>query len=223
MRLARLILTCSEGATEGGIRAQQREQARGAARRLQLFRLAAAGQCGKKRCVGREVAHGFEAVVERDEFSFRNRHLGFVGPEAHDAIGVGIGQRPQQHRIDDAEDRGVRADAECERQHREGRERTRASHGAEGVAHVLCELFERHPPPGVAAGLAQQQFIAKAAAGRRARLFRARAGTAMLLLAQFAMQPHFFAQVEIEAPATEQHAQSAEKHSHLRAIVRLWK
>jgi hypothetical protein len=34
----------------------------------------------------------------------------------HDAIGFGVGKRPQQDAVDDAEDRGIGADAEAERQ-----------------------------------------------------------------------------------------------------------
>ena len=36
--------------------------------------------------------------------------------EVHDAVGLGVGQRPQQHPVDDAEDGGVGPDAEAERQ-----------------------------------------------------------------------------------------------------------
>ena len=36
--------------------------------------------------------------------------------QMHDAIGLGIRQRPQQHAVNDAENGGVRADAQSERQ-----------------------------------------------------------------------------------------------------------
>jgi hypothetical protein len=36
-------------------------------------------------------------------------------PDGHDAIRIGIGERPQQHGIDHAEDRDVGADAERQR------------------------------------------------------------------------------------------------------------
>ena len=38
-------------------------------------------------------------------------------PHHHESIRGSVGQRPQEHRVDHAEDRGVRADAEGQRQH----------------------------------------------------------------------------------------------------------
>ena len=43
-------------------------------------------------------------------------------PERDEATGIRIRQRTQQHRVDEAEDRGVRADAEREREHGDRRE-----------------------------------------------------------------------------------------------------
>ncbi len=53
---------------------------------------------------------------------------------------------PQQHRIDDAEDRGRGADADGERDERGGGEQRRASQHAHGIASVLIE----RGPPGCA-------------------------------------------------------------------------
>ena len=56
--------------------------------------------------------------------------------EPHEPIGLVERQRPQQHRVDDAEDGGVGADAEREdRDHGDG-ERRRAEQDPEGVAEV---------------------------------------------------------------------------------------
>ena len=54
------------------------------------------------------------------------RHLRL--PQVHDAVGLGVGQRPQQHAVDDAEDRGVGADAEAERQDDVANRHAGASH-----------------------------------------------------------------------------------------------
>ena len=61
-------------------------------------------------------------------------------PHRNQAIGVGIRQRLQKHRVDYAEDRGVGADPEGERQDGNGDEAGIAAHAAEGVADVLGQL-----------------------------------------------------------------------------------
>ena len=47
------------------------------------------------------------------------------------------GERPQEQRVDGAEDRGVGADADGEREHGDGGEGRRAAEGAEREARVL--------------------------------------------------------------------------------------
>ena len=81
--------------------------------------------------------------------------------------GVGIGQRSQQHGVHDAEDRGVGADAERQRDQRDGREARRADEQARGVAYVTQQVGSRREP--VAGGAGQRGH----AADRRAR-FRGR-------------------------------------------------
>src|ERR1051325_340216 len=63
-------------------------------------------------------------------------------PQHHDVIGVAKGKWPQQELVDDREDRGVGADAECEREHGDGREGFVFGEYARAVANVLCERFE---------------------------------------------------------------------------------
>jgi hypothetical protein len=45
-----------------------------------------------------------------------------LGPDHDDAVGLVVGQRRQQRSVDDAENRGVRADAQSQRQYRDRRE-----------------------------------------------------------------------------------------------------
>ena len=54
-----------------------------------------------------------EIIRQRDRIIL-SRPGRFV--QNHDPVGIRIRQRPEQDGIDDAEDRGVRADAERERQ-----------------------------------------------------------------------------------------------------------
>ncbi len=50
------------------------------------------------------------------------RRTGCGVPDRHELVGIGIRQRLQQHAVDDAEHRGVRAATDCEREQRYGRE-----------------------------------------------------------------------------------------------------
>jgi hypothetical protein len=56
-------------------------------------------------------------------------------------------RRPQQHGVDDAEDRGVEADADRQRQDHHGAESGTPAQHAQGVADVLPQLIDpdRHP------------------------------------------------------------------------------
>ena len=65
-----------------------------------------------------------------------------------EAIGRGIGQRPQQHGVERAEDRGVGADPEREREDGDGREAGAAAEQAKADHRVLLDLAGdvREPP-----------------------------------------------------------------------------
>ena len=58
--------------------------------------------------------------------------------------GIGEGQRPQDQRIDDAEDRRAGADAEAGDEDGEGREAGVAAQRADGVAEILEKVVEAH-------------------------------------------------------------------------------
>ena len=51
-------------------------------------------------------------------------------------------QRPEQHRVDDAEDGGVHADAEREREDDDGSEAGPAAQHAQRVSNILEELID---------------------------------------------------------------------------------
>ena len=62
-------------------------------------------------------------------------------PEHHQPVGLLVRQRPQDHAIDDAEDRGGRPDPEREREHRRNREARGAQQVPDAEAQVLEEVF----------------------------------------------------------------------------------
>jgi hypothetical protein len=55
--------------------------------------------------------------------SIRDVGLGVVDPDHHEAVGVGVRQRPDQHGVEHAEHRADPADAERERRDRDDRKR----------------------------------------------------------------------------------------------------
>ena len=74
---------------------------------------------------------------------FHEREAGVLDPrrdlrlaQVHDAVGFGVGKRPQQDAVDDAEDRGIGADAEAERQDERERESRHAGQGAQREANI---------------------------------------------------------------------------------------
>ena len=60
--------------------------------------------------------------------------------QAYDPIDVGIRQLPQQHGVDDAEDRGIGADAERQSGHSDTGEAGPFPERAESEAHVLPHI-----------------------------------------------------------------------------------
>src|SRR5882724_7153104 len=90
--------------------------------------------------------------------------LGF--PEPDELVGLGIGQCPQEDRVDDAEDSGVRADTQSQRKDGDGGESTALEQHAEAKLDVLAEI--RHGTllfAGLDDGMAQ-----KSGAPHRSRL-----------------------------------------------------
>ena len=78
---------------------------------------------------------------------------GIVLIDVDEAIGVGERLVTEQHRVHDAEDRGVGADGEAEDQHRRRGETPIAHQAAEAVARVARQLVDGHRPARVAARL----------------------------------------------------------------------
>jgi hypothetical protein len=65
--------------------------------------------------------------------------LGRFLEHAHDAVRIGIRQGLQQHAIDKAEDRCVRADAQSQGQNRDRTESGAAAQRPDGISQILPE------------------------------------------------------------------------------------
>jgi hypothetical protein len=129
----------TQGAEQLGLRPRHLDHARRAAgveHRLARQRLEG-GEALERATALADVADGADA--ERPAVAARG---GEVAIEAYDAVGVGVGQRIEQHRLDDAEHRGVGADAQREGGNGEQREERRAPQGAQPVTQVLPEVVE---------------------------------------------------------------------------------
>ena len=85
-----------------------------------LFGIAAApGQRERVACGQREIAEHLLPLLHFEESRIREPDADEVvflvgGRESHQSIGLVIGQRPQEHGVDDAEERDVGADPERE-------------------------------------------------------------------------------------------------------------
>src|SRR4029077_2893444 len=78
---------------------------------------------------------------------------------------IGIGQRIEEHAVDDGEDGGVGADAEGKSEDRDEGEPGILAQRARAVAQILEEFFEPEPAPLVAGNLLHQLNVAKFATG----------------------------------------------------------
>ncbi len=106
---------------------------------------------------GRELAKGADRRRARSEIlNLRNRKRHVLGIDPRCALAdvnqagfIAIHQRPKQHAADDAEDRGIGADAERKRDDNGGRQTLGAKKGPQADAHVLAESGDGVEPAAV--------------------------------------------------------------------------
>jgi hypothetical protein len=142
------LILAREGPAERGPDADRLEEAGHQLERRHELGLFAAGD---RRAACCKRGHPREALVERppvldirigrDVLHVTRPRVG--RPDEDEPIRVGVGQRPQQHGAEQAEDRGIRADAETERENRDARERRVPAQHARADAQVLHEMVER--------------------------------------------------------------------------------
>ncbi len=119
-------------------------------------------------------------------------------------------KRFEHHRVHQAEDGGVGADAESKRKQGNEGDSGTAKHGAHAVVDVTKEVFEPLPPPCGVTLLAQDGWIAKAATcgGAGFGVCGGHAGRELLLLAKLQVQAHFLLEVGVKLPAMEEHVEA---------------
>ena len=67
----------------------------------------------------------------------------------HETVRILHWHRPQENRVQNAEDRGVHADGESKAQHRERTEARRPAELRQAVMKIATEVAEETDPPGV--------------------------------------------------------------------------
>ena len=135
------------------------EEVGGHERAGQAFRLASAGEVERRAGERREMLVRLiliapVAIVRIRGDVFFDRLPPVVEPDERDALGLGIGQRTQQHAVDDAEYGGVDADADRECQRRDEGESRRTQEHADGVPAVADDAEatdESHESSSIAA------------------------------------------------------------------------
>ena len=138
-----------ERAAEDRRDAEQRKQVGRGYRAAQQLRFAIAGQRQVEVVVGGEAIERsalLAQVIEVAKRKLRERGAVLRGllADRHDAIRGVERQRLEQHGVDDAEDRCVRADAEREREHTDGAVGAFLPQHACAVQDVSPEAFEEH-------------------------------------------------------------------------------
>ena len=122
-------------------------------------------------------------------------------PERDEATGIRIRQRTQQHRVDEAEDRGVCADAERQREHGDHREARALAKRAQGVSCVLERALDQADAARVPALLTALIEAAELTERREARVLGRHAGGEVDLDLTVEVIADFFVHFLFDAPA----------------------
>lgn len=141
-RAAELIVAPREGAAERGTGAHYTEEVRRHRRAADVFGVAGPGEHVRRATVGGEAFDGaalgtpvLEARIRRHVVIEALLRVGH--PHHHDPVGIVVWQLPQQDGLDDAEDRGVGADAKREGRQRGGSEPWSVGERAQPVFQVV--------------------------------------------------------------------------------------
>ena len=145
-RSARTILFGREKASQRRAHSQRREIARRYRRTFEMLGLVGPDQ--RELPLPREPGVLERARLLSNQGVVEKRSPERVRPLAQrhaedEPVHVANGQRPEQECVHRAEDGGVRRDAECDGEHRDGRESGAGPQNAQAVAQVLPEVVHR--------------------------------------------------------------------------------
>ena len=142
-------------------------------------------------------------------------------PEFHQLLRILDRKRAQHHGIEKAEDGGVGADAEGQRDERDNRDGRGAQHRAQSVTGILQKCFQPTPAPCHMALLLDAGNVAESLLRRPASRFGINAGGDLLLAAQFEVEAHLFIEFALKPAAVEQHVESSSQFAREAHVVLL--
>ncbi len=157
-----MVLAVGERAAERGLYAEDVEVVCRHARAAQAHGFVDAGERDRAASLsGNEFEDGVfarpvEVVERRDAVGAAARRL---LEHAHDAPGFGVEQGPEQDGVDEAEDRGVRADADGERGQRDRGEAALPHECARAEFQILEEVVHGACGNGKSASESCQEFL----------------------------------------------------------------
>jgi hypothetical protein len=213
------VFSRKEGPAEKGANAEDVEEARGNDAGVDSLRWPVPHEREGHRMVlderlerGARPPIGFELGVGEPE----RREVGAAGGRAlfqEDHAGrLGVGERPQQHVFDDAEDGGVDADSEGERRDRDEKEASRAAERAEGVAQVLAQGIDERESAESAHVLLGARDPAERPLGGVARLDGIHPSLDVLPDLHLQMEEELLVELPLEPPPFRQGAEALEEH-----------
>ena len=152
--VSELVFFGKKGATEDRLHAQDREEIARNRSPLKCFRMIAVRERESSEGVDRHLLEGMILVLPVEVVGGRNRKGGHAWkafwrrhvPDLDEAIGVLERQWAQKNGVDDAEDGGIRTDAQGEDQYRGNRETWSLEQNAHGVFDVSKGACHQEPP-----------------------------------------------------------------------------
>jgi len=210
-----------EGSTDRRRHTEDREQLDARGNREHDLRVARAGQdlLARRPRGGRELVEAGTVPPPRVEVVERREDLGEAAvfhvavPDGDEPVDVGVRQRLDQHGLDDAEDRGRRADAERERDDRHRRDAGRPAPGPESETHVAADVAQPRNGVGIARSIFRGREVAEAPARREHRFVGGHAAARVLVDQLLEVEPGLFVEGFID-PGLEQRAAKPAKPSH---------
>ena len=150
LRRARRVVRLREPAAQQRLHVERIQDAMGHHQHSRQFGLPRTSDGCDAETPQSEVLKRPVLVAIREVHRRRTTHAGVTGrhprrgvPDANQCLRVRIWERTDQHALDDAEDGGVAADAQRQRQHHGGRECRILSEAAKRVARVARKRFEQ--------------------------------------------------------------------------------
>jgi hypothetical protein len=142
------------------------------------------------------------------------RAVDVVHVHERQAVRVGVGQRVEQHRFHDAEDGGIRADAQRQRRQRDGGEARRSPEEPQRVTDVLEHGVDAGARSHLPNLVLQRFQAAQLEPGGSPRVLRVHAGADLLVHQQVERRTQLLVEVGVDAAPLREVAPETEQAGH---------